>query len=302
MLLSEFFKTVYTPRKLRGASVNSFRLYRLCISQFGKTLGRDATIDDLTEENVLRHLARRSNVAPATRNKELSQLSAMWRLASRQGMVEGWPTIPPEPEPERAPIAWLADEVEALLAAADRQPGRIGMIPARLWWSALLRVIFDSGERISAVRVARWDWLSGDWLTIPAEARKKKTRDRKYLLNPETIKALSELRRCGDIRDVFPWPYRPNYLWLKYNKVLESAGLPTSSEHKFHCCRKTLGSVVYSAGMDPQDALDHSDRRTTKRYIDPRFQREKQPSELLAEFLANPSLRASAPSQSTKTG
>lgn len=302
MLLIDFFETVYIPRRLRGCSQNSVRLYRLCISQFCKTLGREALVADLTEDNVLRHLARRSCVMPATRNKELNQLRALWRLASRLGYHSGEPDIKDEPEPERAPVAWLAEEVQALLNSAASQPGKIGDIPAAVWWSALVRVILDSGERISAVRDAQWSWLCGHWLTVPAEARKKKTRDRKYLLNSETLDTLGQLRRCSQSQAMFPWPYTPTYLWTKYNSVLKSASLPCSRIHKFHACRKTLCSVVYASGMDPQDAMDHTDRRTTQRYIDARFSRERQPSEILADFLSDPTLREKSLRGKRKSG
>jgi hypothetical protein len=77
MLLTAFFEGVYEPRKLRGKSPDAVRLYRLTLNQFGLTLERPPKIEDLTEGNVLAPLARRSGVAAATRNKELSQLVSL---------------------------------------------------------------------------------------------------------------------------------------------------------------------------------------------------------------------------------
>ena len=62
MLLEKFFETVYLPRRLRGKSERSTILYRLCINRFSETVGHKATIFDLTEDNVLAHLARRSRL------------------------------------------------------------------------------------------------------------------------------------------------------------------------------------------------------------------------------------------------
>ena len=288
MLLLDFFESIYTPSRLRGKSPNTIRLYRLCIRQFGRTMQRTPTLDDLTEANVLRHLARRSGVSAATRNKELTELLAMWRLASQKGLLSTWPDIRPEHEPERDPIAWMPDEINRLLAAIHRQQGEIAGVPAWLWWSGVVRTILDTGERVSAVLAAEFSWVQGEWLRVPAEARKGKTRDRAYRLSPSTIAGIAAIREHSTQRLIFPWPLNRNYLWQRYREIVADAGLPTGRKYQFHALRKTVGSAVYAAGLDPQDTLDHSDRRTTQRYIDPRFTKEKQTCDILAEFLANP--------------
>lgn len=288
MLLSEFFENVYTPKRLRGKSKNSVRLYRLCIRQFEKTLGRQAYVSDLTEERVLQHLARRSNVAPATRNKELAELKAMWRLASQLGHLESWPDIQDEPEPERDPIAWMPHELQKLLDQAARLEGEVGEIPAWLWWSAIIRVILDTGERVGAVLAMEWAWVQGEWLRVPAEFRKGKTRDRSYRLSKQTLQILDLIRACNRQRQVLPYPKHKNYLWSEFRGIVADAGLPTGRKYQFHCLRKTVGSAVYAAGSDPQDTLDHSDRRTTQRYLDPRLTRKTATCDILAAYLQNP--------------
>lgn len=288
MLLEKFFTDVYHPRRLRGKSERSTILYKLCINRFSETVGRKALVSDLTEDNVLAHLARRSTVSAATRNKELAELTAMWRLASQRGLLKTWPDIKSEQEPERAPIAWMADEMQRLLTGINKLTGSVGGVPEWIWWQALVRLTLDTGERISAVRYAKWNWIQGEWVLVPAEARKGKTRDKRYRMGPTTISTLQLLRQHATGDELFPWPYVANYLWPRYRKVLEKAGLPTSRKHAFHALRKTTGSVIYAAGMDATDALDHSDRRTTQRYLDPRYTRKDQPCDVLAQYLASP--------------
>jgi integrase len=250
MKLIDFFENIYLPKRLRGKSPNSVRLYRLCIRQFGRTLCKTAEVADLTEPNVLRHLARRKDVAPATRNKELSELTAMWRLAARMKLLETWPEIQPEHEPEREPIAWLPEELAMLLAECKRQTGEIGNVPAWLWWTGIVHVILDTGERVTAVIESEWSWVQGEWLRIPAEHRKGKTRDRQYKLSAGTAELLEQIRQFGE-RKIFPWPLNRNYLWERYKRIVDSAGLPTGRKYQFHALRKTVGSVVYAAGLDP---------------------------------------------------
>jgi integrase len=286
MLLTDFFETVYVPRRLRGKSPASVRLYRLCLMQFGRSLERLPAVADLTDENILMHLARRHAVSAATRNKELSQLLALWRYACQRGLLTTWPDVRPEKEPERSPIAWMPDELSRLVATAESIGGFIGDIPAAIWWTPLIRISLDTGERIGAVRSIQWSWLQGEWLLVPAEARKGKTRDRRYRLSQDTLDSIANLRKpTGRRKEMFPWPYGENYLWNRYHVILKAAGLPKTRKHQLHALRKTFGSVVHAAGMDAQSALDHADRRTTQRYLDPRLARETNPCEPIAAYL-----------------
>lgn len=303
MKLIDFFDRVYFPKRLRGKSERSAILYRLCVKRYSESLGRIAEVADLTESNVLLHLSLRSKVSAATRNKELTQLLAMWRLAVKQNLLTDWPDIDEEPEPERAPIAWMEDQVRQLLKSAAETTGQISTVPAGLWWSGLIRLMLDTGERIGAIRNAQWSWYQGDWLLVPAEVRKGKTRDRRYRISETTREALEKIRKYSGFGDaILPWPYVENYLWTRYQKIVKAAGLPTGRKYQTHCLRKTTGSVVYAAGMDPQDTLDHSDRRTTQRYLDPRYTRQRQACDALADFLGNPSRDRRTGQDRRKTG
>jgi integrase len=147
----------------------------------------------------------------------------------------------------------------------------------------------DTGERIGAVFASQWDWLEGSWIQFPAEVRKGGRRDRKYFLSSQTCGLLYRIRQCrADEERVFPWPYHPGYLWDLYRKILVAAGLPSRREDKFHRLRKTHASVLHQAGLDATKALDHQDRRTTDRYLDPRFCTDVRPSRILAAYLATP--------------
>ena len=149
----------------------------------------------------------------------------------------------------------------------------------------------DTGERIGALIECRWDWLEGDWLIIPAEVRKGKHRDRHYLLGSGTILRLHELRKQANSDRMFLWPYCSMYLWRKFGDILEAAGLPSGRRDKFHRLRRTCASVIHAAGLDATEALDHTHRRTTQAYLDPRFKREDQPSKIIQDWLRNPQPR-----------
>lgn len=290
MLLSEFFESVYRIRRLRGKSPETSRLYRISIRNFEKTLGKMATIADLTNDNVSLHMQSQldNGRAKATANKDRQQLLAIWRYATQQGHHNTWPDVPAEIEPQRVAQAWLAEDLRKLFASVDRIRRNVGLVEGRLWWRGILMVCLDTGERIGAVRKIQWGWIEGEWLLIPAEVRKGGKRDRRYLLSQHTINVLDSIRQREAGRDVFPWPYCDGYIWQSFGKILEDAGLPHDRRDKFHRLRRTTASVVHQAGLDATEALDHAQRRTTQRYIDPRFTRDDQPSKILADFLRNP--------------
>ena len=298
MNLFDFFTDVYRTRRLLGKSDNTSRLYTLSIRSFGRTIGKNPTLDDLTEENLAKHMQRvlDDGRSRATANKDRAQLLALWRLASKMNLVDTWPDVPQVSEPERIPTAWLAEELDQLLQAAQRQPGDFCRVPRSAWWRSLILLCLDTAERIGAVSLARWDWMHDQWFTVPAEARKGKTRDRSYRLSPSTIESIDSVRAANAPGPkIFPWPYCKMYLWTLYKKLLVEAGLPTTRRDKFHRLRRTTASAVHAAGLDAQEALDHQYRRTTQRYLDPRFKTSAQPCDVLAKYLASPGKKKKPP-------
>lgn len=295
MLLIEFFTEEYKPRRLLGKSGHSERLYRLSIAAFSKSLGRPAKLVDLTNKNLVMHMQNRldgkmfAGKSRGTANKDRCQILAIWRMAHRLGFVDVWPEVPELPEPERVPKAWTREDLEKLFGHIDQLDGMLNKIPAKLWWRAMVMLALDTAERIGAVRAARWDWLEDRWIQIPAEVRKGGKRDKKYWLSPTTFSLLSMVRKHDAQSElILPWPYCENSIWIEYGKILKAAGLPHGRQDKFHRLRKTTASVLFAAGCNPQEALDHQHRRTTRRYIDPRFTRDIQPSDYLAKFLSEP--------------
>jgi integrase len=290
MKLHDFFESNYRIRKLRGKSPNTVRLYRFSVRNFSRVIGKDAELDDLTDDNVALTMQAMLDrgCSPYSANKERSQLLALWRYAAKLGLVAKWPTVEAETEPERVPQAWMLDDVTKLMEHIANARGYVGMVPARVWWNALLHICLDTGERIGAVQQARWSWLEDDWLLVPAEARKGRKRDRRYKLSPETCEALAKLKSYCDSDEMLHWPYCASYLWAKYSKLLADAGLPHGPKDKFHRLRKTTCSVAHQAGLNAQELLDHQSRRTTQRYLDPRFTRTEQASDVLAAWLRNP--------------
>ncbi len=277
--LPAFFEQYFLPLCLRGRSPRTIDLYRISLRSFSRFTIRAPVLADLCDDTLNRYLCyyRALPRTAATTNKERANLLAIWRFAARKGYLPNWPDVPKETQPEQVPVAWLPDELKRLFAAAAQAPGWIEGDKASAWWTALLLLCWDTGERISALLAVRWeaiDLVSG-WVIVPAGSRKGGRSDEAYRLHADTVQALRQLRteRTGQ---VFHWPYDRSYIWSRFGKLLKAAGLPHDRKSKFHKIRRSVGSYVKAAGGDPSEALRHRDSRVTRAYLDPRLCGQKQ--------------------------
>lgn len=282
--LSVFLEQLYIPLRLRGKSERTVKLYRFSVRIFSTWMGRSAKLSDLNDLTVANYLASLAEThKPHTVEKERCQLLAMWRLANDYHFITKPPNIPPTPLPHRDPVCWTESELRRLFNAAKRERGNYAGIPAGDWWTALLMVIWDTGERIDAVLSLTWDDfdLEQRWVRIPAEYRKGRTSDKTHRLHVDTIDALRAIRLTCD-EHVFPWPYNKGYLWHVFGLILAAAHLPNDSKRKFHCLRRSVASHFEAAGGNATFLLGHSSRSVTeKSYLDPRVVRSQQAAETL---------------------
>ncbi len=272
MKLLELFE-LYVRKRLRVASPHTIRLYRHSIAAFEVTLKREATTDDLVDDNLDDHMARivSSGLAVATANKDYAQITAIWRFGNRNRLVDTWPNVRPYPEPERVPLGWLPSDLNKLFEAIATEEGSICAAPASLWWRTLILVLLDSGERIGAIRKLTRESLQGNCLLVVAEHRKRKTRDKLFELSPVTLDNLKLLLMAHRCSHLFPWDRCETYVYNRYKKILARAGLSVDSKSKFHRLRKTVASAVKNQGGDATAAMDHATAKTTQRYLDIRI-------------------------------
>lgn len=290
MTLTELLES-YITKRLKSGSTNTVRLYRHSIRSFEKTLGRQAKLDDLTDENIERHMWRivNSGGSRASANKDHGQLTALWRFASHNRMTETWPNVRTLQEVEHVPLGWMPDECLRLIESARLEPGAINGVRASLWWECLLLVLFETGERIGAVRGLLHSHLQDRWLLIPAHLRKSNKRDKLYTLTPSTVLMLRDLICANRIdKKLFTWDRCETYIYNRYKSILHRAKLPDDRRSCFHRIRRTLCSAVAQAGGDASAALDHASPRTTRRYLDPRIVGGVSPSDIMQNFLRNP--------------
>jgi integrase len=176
----------------------------------------------------------------------------------------------------------MPNELSRLLESCRRQSGTIAGISAADWWVGLHYVIYDTGERITAVRSLRLidvDLVDG-WVTFPAAVRKGGKRARVQRLHSQTIDHLA--RTVSPSRTLlFPWDRCEAMLYYRYKQILRSAGLPADHRSKFHRMRRTVASYFKRHGGDATELLGHSSRKVTEAYLDPRIVQQTQAVDLL---------------------
>lgn len=284
-LLDLFFQHYY-PRKLRATSKENTRLYSVSLGQFARFLNHTPLTSHLTDEILedFCYWVVDQGRSPYTANCYRSKLVALWNFLARLRIVEKFPTMIKLKEPHRIPRAWTIGQLSTLFRACDQQQGTIGNAPAALWWHALHAVIWDTGERITAVLSLEWDdlaWDTGD-IVSRAENRKGKKEDKAFRLHPDTLKILGELRKFVRGPKILEIDFTICTVWNRYKRLLEGAGLPNGRKNKFHCLRRSVASYFEAAGGNATKLLGHSSRRVTERsYLDPTIVHDQHACEVL---------------------
>lgn len=295
--LIDLFFQHYKPKQLRATTKKNATLFGIAINQFARYLNHTPTISHLNDDDVEGFCfwcIEELGLSPYTANCYRSKIIALWNFLARKRLVEQYPTVGKMKEPHRIPRAWTMGQLATLFQACSELTGRMGRIPSALWWHAIHAVIWDTGERISAVLSLAWDDLAWDtrFIVSRAENRKGKTEDKAFLLHPDTIIVLRKLREHSTGSTIFPVDCTLATVYNRYKRLLERAGLPSDRTCKFHRMRRSVASYFEAAGGDATKLLGHSARRVTdKSYLDPTITETKQASDLL--FRPNKGKRAS---------
>jgi integrase len=283
MNLQEFYAQLFVPLFLRAAKPRTRQLYVTTIGNFSKFLERPAKLEDLNDLAVNSYLVhfRDKGRSPYTVAKERDNLLAIWRFACRKDHLKEWPDVPRETLPENAPAAFLEHEMQSLMSVCRAVAGYVGDVLAADFWTAIVLVIWDTGERIGAVSELRWSDvdLRERWVNFRAETRKRGRKFMLHKLSEETVDVLERVKEASKSELVFAWPLSPTYLWDRFGVLLERAGIAKANRKKFHAIRSSVASYYEAAGGDATALLGHSDRKITRRhYLDPRIVPQTKPA------------------------
>lgn len=268
------FSEAYVRERLNLTNGSAEQL-RVAVRQYGRWLGREAALADLTATQILGYLrGLLGTSAPATINSKRQALLTLWRAAAHEELLP-WPRpIPKIQQPQRLPVAWTVDQVSQLLGTARLLPGTWYGVPRGLAWEIAVLAIWDTAVRLGTLlraELTQVDLQSATW-RVPAEHLKGRRGDRLFRLHPQTVDAIA--RSLGNGRTtnkLFPFPYQRREVWLHLKCLLRDAGLPFDRQHLFHCLRRTSESYAAArVGIAAAAAMvGHSEQVARQSYISP---------------------------------
>lgn len=221
---------------------------------------------------------RGRRVKPATVRKHCVAVGAILKLAgprspqnpAGQGLIDQVPYLPRPRAEEDFPARDLSlEEIEQWLAGCQAATGpKIPGVEPAAWWRALVLWSYNTGLRIGTTLAARWGWIEGDWLIVPAAADKRR-RGRKLWLNRPALEAAARIRR-GDL--VFGWTYRLQSFHQIRRCLVAAIDAERSERFRMHNLRRSL--LTFLAAQNPAVArlqAGHSLSRDVllRHYTDP---------------------------------
>jgi integrase/recombinase XerD len=291
---------------------NTMLAYRCDVVGIGTT-GKPASMKVaawlpwLEENGILPLAARRGHVdtysrlldisgsAPATILRKISAVSSWYTYMVREEATDKnparWATRPAIDQHSSNTVGLSQEEAQLLIAAADKETLRT---------AAIIRALLFGGWRISLIMNAVLSDLGRDRGHRTIRVTLKGGKVIKAPLSAPVSDALDAwLGSRGPAAStdlIFPTSsgHRMDhpYLWRLVRSVARSAGIPSWHELSPHSLRHTFATLSFDFGIplaDVQDAMGHTDPRTTRRYDRARHRLDRHPTYVLAERLTGSS-------------
>jgi integrase len=268
-------------------SIHTENLFAIVVGHFQRYLNRPALVVDLNDRTLTaytkhrRHLGRQET----TIENELVRLMVLWRFAASRGLISGpkWKLRRLRP---KKPEALHRREVRQVFRAAAHARGLIDDVPRDVYFCALLGVIWDTFERINAIRSVHRNDIERGAKYISFRERKGNGRTLRWPLRWTTRRAMRKLLAATDRERPFA-VLSLSSMYDHYDQVLKDAGIEPRPANRPHGLRRSGGTHYHKAGGNATDVYDHSDPRTTKRhYIDPEVAGVVPPAALLFDPLS----------------
>lgn len=224
------------------------REYRITIRLWAEITG-DPPIDALTADHItaftrglMARPGRGAPISPNTIRKHLRQLRAIINAADFPGVRMPKLQLPPARKTARE--VWTSEAIQRIAEARPTiAPELTRPVPPRQWWRSLVVILYNTAWRIGTALAARWDWIDGNWITVPAEAIKGRRAARRWYLNRHAIAALASIKQDEDPR-IFPWSGCVLTLQRNRRRMLRQIGLPDGPRCGFHRLRRSSLSAI----------------------------------------------------------
>jgi integrase len=312
LTIDSLYRDRYRPIRQLGCSLETVHQYEQLLRHLNRFVrerfGDQAAVayaDELCDEWIAGYLdwrMRTDGIVAPTANKDLRQINALWKFASRKRLSTASrfeSDLSRLDEPKQIKRAWPVEKFSTILASAAQEVETLGGVPGSKFWSALLLGNYDLGVRITPLMLLRTADIDLDAATVLVRFDSQKQRaDQLFQITPQTVevwRAIWAADRKLFFRDL--WPLDPDGYWRRlrwrYKRILRRAGLDATRDDLFHKIRRTTGSHIWrERGIAAaQKHLGHSHPRVTQVYGDPEITQEI----LTAAGLPRPTLGGSTP-------
>ncbi|MBI2480720.1 MAG: site-specific integrase [Planctomycetia bacterium] len=221
-------------------------------------------------------------VSPATVNKELRTLKAIFGIAKQWGYLAAVPHVRMLKEPGHIKRHVTAEHFGPIYSECDAATLPTGQpFPPGDWWRAMLVFLYLTGWRISEPLALRRDDLDLDLGTALTRAEDNKgEQDALVPLHPVIVEHLRKIANFGPL--AFPWDHSRRGLWEQFDRIHDAAGIhlvcPKAGKHEctaachrysFHDLRRAF-ATANAVALGPevlQKLMRHKSYTTTQLYI-----------------------------------
>ncbi len=206
-------------------------------------------------------------VSPATINKELRHLKAVFRKAAKWDYLAKAPDVEMLREPERIPDFVSPGDFQLLYEACDAMVRPKGQLYApAAWWRALLAFAYLTGWRVGEILSLRREDLDVERRVAKTRAENNKgRRDGVVDLHPVIVEHIKEIAGFHPL--VFPWPHHERTLWADFARLKEAAGVSFNGAfHRLRFAFATMNRDAFSLKV-LQSLMRHRSDQTTRKYI-----------------------------------
>lgn len=322
--VSKFFDETYRPDHPDLRSPESISDYHIQIDHFHgwcqETNARRANVGDFTHDSIFSAMAWLSakGRSPHTVNKLRRVLRAIAGHATEVLDLTPTKKIKTYKTPRRNPSAWTETQICEILWVAAQLNGILGDVTLAAFVTALLRTHYNTGSRITALMLVRWEAidLQAGMLTLKAETVKGRSVELHLSLQPETVQALAALR-VGNLGGPFdywtfdrsplggrrrPWKALTGLLKKVFYVALIDSDADVNTV-TLRLVRKAIGRrdcthkmrrsfathVAAREGIEvAQELLGHADRETTLAYVDQSQMAKHSARDILPHLQAKP--------------
>ena len=221
-------------------------------------------------------------VSPATLNKELRTLKAIFGVAKRWKYIAEVPYFDMQREPGHIKRHVIAEHFGLIYGACDAATLPTGQpFAPGDWWRAMLVFLYMTGWRISEPLALRRDDLDLDLGTAITRAEDNKgEQDALVPLHPVIVEHLRQIASFDPL--AFPWDHDDRSLWTQFDRIQDAAGIhltcPRAGKHEctaachrysFHDLRRAFASEnALSLGPQVlQKLMRHKSFKTTQGYV-----------------------------------